>query len=650
MNRNTRFDRILNLLKTVKTKDPRALLGTDTFNIENFMKNSTFLIESLTDFVSRNINSSQNEYLYTYAENVFNKDESNNDKIIKNYSRGILDNTAPTCYSINYKIIDLLINHKANVSLKDKDGSTVIFSAIDMNDPELVKKFIDLLPISNKHSSNLFGIRPIEHSRKQLLYFLTMFNDRNILKDLITTGKESMKKKSQVDLDLRYTSELYYMIYVLLNHYMYFTGKQYINDWTVEKQKVLDSLLKMGSNEIPLLDLTVNRLVSNDKDSYLLSVVNNDMEQNKKIQDRITKINEQIANLNKEKVDTSTNNLRKQIIDSTILNLNAELAKPEYVSVISNNKTLSGINTQINIVMKKPVTDIKSNFSKLNISTNLVNMYESIQSNIINNANMPFENDYKTYMIIWKDSIKNNDNQQISIIENIANYININNSKKDLMNINLCSEYLEKIISKLAIDYNDLEYEYNGSNYVLNNIVEIIKHALSHTMGVNLLNIIQQVIRQEIKNKFPYDDKTYPTELKYNLFIDENLKKTLLSSININGIKLDTYIMDMLMEKLIKINLSLYEDDTDKENIGDANMAFNIILKLLESNAVVKLDDSSLVVKELKEKIFPYFRDYAETNIKLIKRFIDGYMSSLINFSNALNIYSMALNKANLEK
>ena len=62
------------------------------------------------------------------------------------------------------------------------------------------------------------------------------------------------------------------------------------------------------------------------------------------------------------------------------------------------------------------------------------------------------------------------------------------------------------------------------------------------------------------------------------------------------------------------------------------------------------MDDSSLVVKELKEKIFPYFRDYAETNIKLIKRFIYGYMSSLVNFSNALSIYSMALNKASLEK
>ncbi len=651
MNRNVRFDRILNLLKTVKTKDPRVILGTDTFNIEHFMKNSTFLIENLTDFVSRNINSSKNEYLYTYAENVFKKQDSHiNDKIIKKYAPGILDNSNPTCYSINYDIIDLLINHKTNVGLKDKDGSTVIFTAIDINNPELVKKFISLLPVSNKHSSNIFGIKPIDHSRKQLLYFLSMFNDRNIINDLIVTAKESMKKKSQVDLDLRYTSELYYMIYILINHFMYFTGKQYINGWSVENQKVVDSLLKMGSNEIPLLDLTVNKLVSDDTNAYLLDVVHNDMDRNKKILDRLKQINEQLANLNKEKADKSTTKLRVQIIDSTIANLNAELAKPEFASFIQNKRQLRRNRDKIKVEMKKNVADIKANFAKLNISTNLVNMYESIQSNIINNANVPFENDYKTYMVIWKESIKNNDNRDVLIIENIANYININNDKKDAATIDLFSNYVEKIISKLASDYNDLEYEYNGSNYVLNNIFEILKHALSHTMGVNLLNIIQQVIREEIKNKFPYDDKTYPTELKYNEIIDENLKQTLLSSININGGKLDTYIMDTLIEKLIKINLGLFEDDYDKENIGDANMVFNVILKLLESNGVVKLDDSSLVVKELKEKIFPYFRDYAETNIKLIKRFIDGYMSSLVNFSNALSIYSMALNKATLEK
>ena len=34
------------------------------------------------------------------------------------------------------------IDHKYKLTLKDKDGYTVIFSAIDMNDPELVKKFI----------------------------------------------------------------------------------------------------------------------------------------------------------------------------------------------------------------------------------------------------------------------------------------------------------------------------------------------------------------------------------------------------------------------------------------------------------------------------------------------------------------------------
>jgi hypothetical protein len=76
------------------------------------------------------------------------------------------------------------------------------------------------------------------------------------------------------------------------------------------------------------------------------------------------------------------------------------------------------------------------------------------------------------------------------------------------------------------------------------------------------------------------------------------------------------------------------------------------INKLLESNVVLSLTtigkdsaDSSQIMKELREKIYPYFKDYLETNLKLIKRFIDGYMNSLINYGQSLNIYCVLLNK-----
>jgi hypothetical protein len=117
----------------------------------------------------------------------------------------------------------------------------------------------------------------------------------------------------------------------------------------------------------------------------------------------------------------------------------------------------------------------------------------------------------------------------------------------------------------------------------------------------------------------------------------------------VKGIKLDTYIIDTLMEKLIKINLNLYEDSYDKDNMGDVSTAFNYIIKLLEANAIIKLDESSLMLKELREKIFPYFKDYTETNLKLIKKYLDGYMNSLINYSNVLKIYKLVLEKAQKE-
>jgi hypothetical protein len=89
-------------------------------------------------------------------------------------------------------------------------------------------------------------------------------------------------------------------------------------------------------------------------------------------------------------------------------------------------------------------------------------------------------------------------------------------------------------------------------------------------------------------------------------------------------------------------------------NMEDINLIFLKISKLLESNTVISLssigkDDSTQIMKELKEKIYPYFKDYLETNIKIIKRFIDGYMNSLINYGESVNIYSMLLDKAFME-
>ena len=150
------------------------------------------------------------------------------------------------------------------------------------NSNDIIKKFVNLLPVYNKHSKNLFGVRPYDRSLEQLNYFTSMFMDKKIINDLIEISQNTITKKTQIQSEMRYHREIYMMMDILLNHYFYLMGKQYINGWTHDEQKSLDQLLKMKSNEIPLL-ITLFKLKSTDKDLYLQNVINDNMDSNLKI-------------------------------------------------------------------------------------------------------------------------------------------------------------------------------------------------------------------------------------------------------------------------------------------------------------------------------------------------------------------------------
>lgn len=646
-NRNTNTDAILNLLAQIKTDNP-ALLNKDNFDIANYLKDTKFLVEDIRTIIKKILKlSSYNEYLYNYAEDIFDK-KIQEVEILKKFSQNILDNEPSTCYSLDYDIIQLLLNNKANVSIKDKEGSNIIFSAIDMNNFELIKQIVNLVPVYNKHSRNIFGKTPVEHSLQHLLYFTQMFSDENIIKDLVNISSEIISKKTQVTLQLRYHTEIYKIILILINHYIYSMGKEYINGWSNSEQISFDNFLNMGKIDIPLLD-TLDYIESIDKDRFLLDYIDKDLNVSKLQKTNINAIQEQIRNLNEELRNPTITQIRERVVRQTIIKLQNELASPELATVDININDMNTAKTNINIRTNFKTARIKLKNIPTNINTdNLITIYESIQERIINSSKFGIENDYKTYINLWKKSIKDKNYSQINLIENICNFIRTHTKIQDKPEIQLIKNYFDKIIKKICLDYNELDYSFNGDNYVLNTIVKIIKHVLSNTVGVNLLNIIQQLLREELRIKHPYIVGS--NELEYTRLIDEKVKQVILSS-DIQGLSLDKYIMDEMIEKIIKINLNLYEDNYDKDNMEDINNIFIKISKLLESNTVISLssvgkDESNQIIKELKEKIYPYFKDYLETNIKIIKKFIDGYMNSLINYGECLNIYSLILEKA----
>jgi hypothetical protein len=264
-----------------------------------------------------------------------------------------------------------------------------------MNDPEIIKKFITLLPVYNKHSKNLFGVRPYDRALEQLNYFSSMFMDKKIISDLIEISQNIILKKTQIQSEMRYHKELYMMANTILNHYFYSMGKQYINGWSHAEQKELDQMLNMGKLDFPLLR-TLGRLKSTDKDLYLQNVIGDNINTNLQLKLKAEEIQKQIDNLILEKNDPTTKKTRTKMIDETIKNLQTEIKKIDVSGVDANNKILEKSKTKLDIDLKNNIHTIKKNIDKLQMKSDIISMYESIQKDIINKYTTSLNVDLKT--------------------------------------------------------------------------------------------------------------------------------------------------------------------------------------------------------------------------------------------------------------
>jgi flagellar basal body-associated protein FliL len=155
-----------------------------------------------------------------------------------------------------------------------------------------------------------------------------MFSDKQIVKDLVSLSSEIVSKKTQVTMQLRYHSEIYKIILILINHYIYSFGKEYVNGWTHSNQQSLDNFLNMGHVEVPLLE-TLKKLDMTSRDKYLIDFANDENRTNMRLRTRVKDIRSQISTLMEEKNSSSLKPtlIRAKIIDQTIAKLNTELSE-----------------------------------------------------------------------------------------------------------------------------------------------------------------------------------------------------------------------------------------------------------------------------------------------------------------------------------
>jgi len=567
-------------------------------------------------------------YRFTYNESVFK--ESKSKPIRTKKPINVFDTNTTKCYSIDDSLIKLLLTARSSVSIRDNTGLTLIDIAIEMNDPVIVKLLVDQSTVASNISRNTYGVRPIDLALKQVKYYATLIGS-DFIDNLIKDTHDIVYKKTQVSDMMRYHELFYKLFNILFNHLLF----DFVYSLKLDEQKQLKSIFKFSKLPFPLMRFITYRYLAKERPTLITDNQNmqsqlvKQTDQNKSQDEMKYKdIEQRIKELNEELVDKQTPPIRKEIIKQELTRLQSDILGLSRISAIREEL---GETNEVVIEKSKDIIQ-KINFKGLSKDKNFIKMYTSLDVNI-------FAGDIKSVNNFWL-TIFNENNGTIAEMDMIflINEYFRKTSDLNLPNLEVIIKYLN-LICNFNKDLNELDQKLYEGNYALDRIYEIIFYIMRHTISVNLLNIIQQLLRNELTKVTPQNTLTID---KYSEFIDEKIKSTLKTSQDTNT-NLEEYISKQLLQKIFITTFNL---ETDKVDI---KVHFDFIIKLLQLNGIIPLTNDSDIIKTLNDKIIPYFALYTEINMKKIKTISDGIFNILENFSNSLQIFVMVQQKAQKE-
>lgn len=625
-------------------------------------------LEKLEKDVYRLFKENKKSNLFNYFEDILEK-EMKKKNIYKIMSSNIGDKPLEIYLDYDPDLIDILINKGADVNVRDKDGNTPFNIALIQTNKNVIERLLKTnVSVSTKKSKNRLGFKPIDICKKIISTSIENFNDslnNNMIKEFIKENNELIKKLTKINHDMRYNELIFSMMIYLLNHYFYSKLNSYFKQKNRDLHTKLFTSITTQINVLPLLDINENNseflsyyepvyklLQKKDKKEYIDKLekyknltsqsilLNNEPGPSNEI--RQLEIDNIKTDIEKEKIDIQTdisNNINYPSSRINLINFIKDEKKLDKIDKINVDKIEDKIEGKLNKSLNKVNDDfiilLLQNLQNSNIiDKDILKMYDKISEKI---RDVPENSDdYRTYPLLWKYLIKklsknpNSDNTQI--IDLMLNKIKNNIDDEDI--IRLSSKTL-KVLSFDLNNYFDLPNDSIIDNYVLDIILKMIVHIVKNIMMINLYHIILKLLRVELTNILNSEDE-----------IEKQIENILNNKIKDKSLKEYLFNDSELPEYITKAVLNIKDDNEDELKDFDVLSRLKNIDKFIESNDILS---NSQIIKLLREYVYPYFKDYFQTNIVNLKKVTDGYLSMLLDFSTKLEIYDRIIDKSKSE-
>jgi hypothetical protein len=604
------------------------------------------------------------------VDELENKDKDKIHRILNtNYHE--IKSSREICYIIDEDIIDILAKYRADVNIKDRNGQSPLFTAINTKNIKVIDKLIQNNASVLQQDKN--GETPFKHAID--FYIKSIDNDyvniydvcdsvtKNIFEDFSERHKGNLPKNASI---------IFGVSLHMLNHHFLTLAEDYYGKWNHQVfEKLKNIFISLGSdfnNLLPLLDVNLEPDDFGHLDIFNQKL-NQDTKKIKKIQQEISKLDSNISSLNGEKVYINKKSLPLSQYDANRLNYINDKLKDLYPEIAKLRRDLNNLIatennsfTEKNNKFTKPKINLQTHKANLKYNNNIVELYDSAfidvinynKRNRLNNNKYEIDIDYMTYPNLWKkyisnikENIKNNQNLDHTSFIEIMNIYQKDILSNNQLNINDKINNLQPIFafySRIAYpyikNYLELPKEYNTVNQCLDTIINIIVHVLKRCILVTFYYEICANIQSYLEETFKDAENSNIIKEYFKSIIGDKYNSS-------SGSKLADYIFGNMSLKITKKILNIYEGDNDGDDDPDKNelsfdSLFENIIQILNTNTTVSLISSGIetdvLLKNIKDVVFPRQKEYIRLAVENLYSLMNNYLYYLYGQSQDINI------------
>ena len=176
-----------------------------------------------------------------------------------------------------------------------------------------------------------------------------------------------------------------------------------------------------------------------------------------------------------------------------------------------------------------------------------------------------------------------------------------------------------------------------SENYALKCVYKLIVHVVRHVLAANMYTAVLKTLTKYVSEITPPNETDKNT---YGLFRDgagsdkraEYIYKITNTILTEQTSKLSGYMIGEMPKLLIKYILKIYDDKyDDAKNIESIDSIFEQILVIIQSSSVLKIDDDSSLIINIKDYLFPYYAEIFSMTISKMKIMVDNYARMIVN-------------------